>query len=295
VPPPASRWTRIALLLAPIALLAAGCAQPIVASALDIPVPAAPVTGGMTFADEFTGESGAAPDMNRWNYDLGSTGWGNNESQYYTSDRGNTALDGNGNLAITAHRTADRSHPCWNGPCEFSSGRLSTYRTFSQRYGIFEARIKVPPGRGMLPAFWLIGDNIHGVGWPTCGEIDIMEFPGKERGAIYGSIHGPAYSRGGKYVLPEGRSFSDDFHVFTLHWGPDSLSYSVDGMQYKRITAADLPGNRWVFDRPFFIVVNLAVGGKWPGYPEPDEVFPQRMLVDYVHVHAWEPDKMITK
>jgi beta-glucanase (GH16 family) len=286
---------RIAPLLVSVALVAAGCGKPVVASSLEIPVPAEPVTGRVTFSDDFTGAAGAAPDMSRWSYDLGSTGWANNESQFYTSYQENLALDGFGNLAIVAQRTGDRSHTCWNGPCEYSSGRLSTYRKFTQRYGIFEARIKMPPGRGMLPAFWLIGDNIHDVGWPACGEIDIMEFPGKERGTIVGSIHGPGYSRGGKYLLPDGRSFSDEFHVFTLYWTPGSLVYAVDGRQYKKFTAADMPGYQWAFDRPFFVVVNLAVGGKLSGYPGQEEVFPQRMLVDYVRVHAWDPDKMITK
>jgi beta-glucanase (GH16 family) len=292
----ASRRMRMALLLLPIAVVLAGCgtSAPIVTSAQEIPVSAAPVTGGMTFAEEFDGPFGGEPNQQRWIYDVGSVGWGTNESQFYTDRRENTALDGDGNLVITAHRTADRSHSCWNGPCEFSSGRLSTARKFTQRYGIFEARIKVPPGRAMLPAFWLIGDNIHDVGWPECGEIDIMEFPGKERGVIYGSVHGPGYGRGGKYTLPDGRAFSDDFHTFTLHWGPDGLAYSVDGVPYKKITPEDTEGHRWAFDRPFFIVVNLAVGGKWPGYPEPDAVFPQRMLVDYVHVHAWDPGSRLT-
>jgi beta-glucanase (GH16 family) len=295
-----SRRMRLALLLLPVGLLLGGCgSSPVVSGAQEIKeaqVPAAPVTGGMTFAEEFTGPFGAAPDMTRWSYDVGSVGWGNNESQFYTSGRENTALDGEGNLVITAVRTPDRSHECWNGPCEFSSGRLSTARKFTQRYGVFEARIKVPPGRGMLPAFWLIGENIPEVGWPACGEIDIMEFPGKERGSIFGSIHGPGYGRGGKYTLSDGRSFSDDFHVFTLHWGPESLAYSVDGVQYKTITPADTEGHRWAFDQPFFMVVNLAVGGKWPGYPERDAVFPQRMLVDYVHAHGWDskPDADIT-
>jgi beta-glucanase (GH16 family) len=295
VPRLASRRTRFALLLVSLVMVAGGCGKPTFANARQIPVPAAPVSGRVTFADEFDGDLGASPDMTRWSYDLGSTGWGNNESQFYTSSRDNLALDGDGNLVIVGRRTDDRSHPCWNGPCEFTSGRLSTYRKFTQRYGIFEARIKVPPGKGMLPAFWLIGDNIHDVQWPNCGEIDIMEFPGKKRGAIYGSIHGPGYSRGGEYLLPDGRSFSDDFHVFTLYWTPGSLTYAVDGMQYKQFTVADTEQNRWAFDRPFFIVVNLAVGGKWPGYPEPEDVFPQRMLVDYVRVHAWDPDKMVTK
>jgi beta-glucanase (GH16 family) len=160
---------------------------------------------------------------------------------------------------------------------------------FSQAYGRFEARMKVPRGQGMWPAFWMLGDNIFADGWPKGGEIDVMENLGREPGTIYGSLHGPGYSGVNSitagYTLPGGQALADDFHTFTVDWAPDSVTWYLDGIQYSHKTKDDTRGNPWVFDDKFFILLNLAVGGYWPGAPDSSTQFPQTLLVDYVRVY----------
>ncbi|HCT80427.1 MAG TPA: 1,3-beta-glucanase [Micromonosporaceae bacterium] len=247
--------------------------------------------GGLTWADEFTGAAGTPPNSSRWAYDVGGGGWGNNELEYYTTSTRNAALDGNGNLVITARRENPAGYNCWYGSCQYTSARLLTAGKFTQAYGRFEARLKVPRGQGLWPAFWMLGDNIGQVGWPASGEIDIMENVGFEPNTVHGTLHGPGYSGGsgvgGAYSLPGGAAFADAFHTFTIDWAPDSITWYVDGVQYQRRTAADLRGNPWVFNRPFFMILNVAVGGNWPGSPNASTVFPQTMVLDYVRVYAW--------
>jgi beta-glucanase (GH16 family) len=247
--------------------------------------------GPLTWSDEFDGPAGAPPDQNRWRYDIGGGGWGNNELEYYTSSTSNSALDGNGHLVITARRENPGGFGCWYGSCQYTSARLLTSGRFAQAYGRFEARIKLPRGQGIWPAFWMLGNDIGTVGWPTSGEIDIMENVGFEPGTVHGTLHGPGYSGSGgvgaPYTLPGGQQFANDFHTFTVDWAPDSITWYVDGQQYSRKTPADIRGNRWVFDHPFFIIMNVAVGGFWPGNPDGSTVFPQQMVVDYVRVNAF--------
>ncbi|MFB4423542.1 family 16 glycosylhydrolase [Streptomyces sp. QL37] len=243
-----------------------------------------------TWADEFDGAAGSAPDSSKWTLETGGSGNGNNELQYYTDSTRNASLDGNGNLVITARQNTDSGLQCWYGPCRYTSARLNTARTFTQAYGRYEARIKIPRGQGIWPAFWMLGDDLGSVGWPNSGEIDIMENVGKEPGTVHGTIHGPGYSGGAgigaSYSLPDGRAFADDFHTFAVDWSPNALVWSVDGQTYQTRTPADVNGNKWVFDHPFFIVLNLAVGGNWPGSPDGSTSLPQTMTVDYVRVSA---------
>jgi beta-glucanase (GH16 family) len=235
--------------------------------------------------DNFDGPAGQAPDPGKWRYDTGGGGWGNSELEYYTNSTRNSALDGNGNLVITA-RQESGGFQCWYGPCQYTSARLLTAQTFTQTYGRFEARIKIPRGQGLWPAFWMLG----GSNWPNDGEIDIMENIGKEPATVHGTIHGPGYSGangiGAAYNHPNGWSFADDFHTFTVDWAPDSITWYVDGVQYERRTPADLNGNTWVFNHPFFMIMNVAVGGGWPGNPDGSTVMPQTMTVDYVRVSS---------
>jgi beta-glucanase (GH16 family) len=142
----------------------------------------------------------------------------------------------------------------------------------------------------MWPAFWMLGNNVATVDWPNCGEIDIMENIGKEPDKVHGSMHGPGYSGGnglgGFYTLPSGK-FADDFHIFAVEWEPRAVRFYVDNNLYQTRTPTDLPAvKKWVFDHPFFILLNVAVGGDWPGSPDRTTVFPQQMLVDYVKVYA---------
>lgn len=243
--------------------------------------------GRQTWSDEFDGAAGSAPDSAKWTLETGGSGNGNNELQYYTNSTSNASLDGDGHLVITARKNTDQGLKCWYGTCEYTSARLNTAKSFTQAYGRFEARIKIPRGQGIWPAFWMLGDDIGSTGWPNSGEIDIMENVGFEPNIVHGTIHGPGYSGsagiGAGYTLPSG-NFSDDFHTFAIDWAPNEIKWSVDGNVYQTRTPADVGGNQWVFEHPFDLILNLAVGGYWPGDPDGSTQFPQQLVVDYVHV-----------
>lgn len=254
------------------------------------PAPAAearPAAVAATFTDNFDGPAGGAVDGSKWGYETGDN-VSNHERQYYTDGTRNAALDGQGNLVITARKENPANDNCWYGRCEYTSARLSTAHTFSSTYGQVEARIKVPRGQGMWPAFWMLGSDIGSAGWPDCGEIDVMENVGYEPSTVHGTIHGPGYSGSGGigagYTLPDGQKFADGFHTFAVDWSPNKITWSVDGTVYQTRTPADLNGNRWVFDHSFYIILNLAVGGYWPGDPDGSTTFPQQLVVDYVKV-----------
>lgn len=245
----------------------------------------------LVWSDEFNQKDGAAPDPTKWNYDegVGNNGWGNNELEYYTSRPQNISIH-NGNLVITAIREDYVDPSNGGGVRKFTSARIKTRELFSQAYGRFEARIKIPAGAGLWPALWMLGDNIRSVGWPACGEIDVMENIGKELSMVHGTIHGPGYSAAAgissPYVLTGGRRFADDYHLFVVEWEPNAIRFYVDNDLYATRTPADLPsGAGWVYDHPFFILLNLAVGGNWPGPPDVSTTFPATMLVDYVRVY----------
>lgn len=232
----------------------------------------------LVWSDDFTGNAGTSPDSTKWTYDLGAGGWGNSELETYTRDPQNVSLDGAGNLVIRAVSPSGTS---------FTSGRIKTKGKFSQAYGRFEARIKTPYGPGIWPAFWLLGANVDSQAWPQCGEIDIMEQRGQEPSINHGSVHGPGYSGGNAvtkaYGLTTGR-FDTDFHIYAVEWGPDFMDFFVDNYLYERVTPSDVSGT-WVYDHPFFIILNVAVGGNFVGFPTTGTSFPQSMYVDYVKVY----------
>jgi beta-glucanase (GH16 family) len=241
----------------------------------------------LVWSDEFNGPNGSAVDVSKWVSETGGGGWGNDELEYYTS-RLENASQQDGNLVIKVLQEK------YVGPGDatrnYTSARLKTLGKFSQAYGRFEARIKIPRGQGIWPAFWMLGDDIDKSGWPACGEIDIMESIGKEPALIHGTIHGPGYSGangiGDPYSLPADQRFADDFHVFAVEWEPNAIRFYVDEHLYATRTPSDLPkGTKWVYDHPFFLLLNVAVGGGWPGNPDASTVFPQTMLVDYVRVY----------
>jgi beta-glucanase (GH16 family) len=195
-------------------------------------------------------------------------------------------LDGHGGLAITAVKSAPHTFQTSHGTGEFSSARIITRKKFSVKYGRIEARIKIPGGQGLWPAFWMLGENIGTVGWPGCGEVDIMENIGKEPDTVHGSLHGPGNDSSAPFRLKSPARFADDFHVYAVEWEPQELRWYVDGQLYKRVTQKDLPpGVKWVFNQPFFLLLNLAVGGSWPGNPDKTTPFPAVMTVDYVRVY----------
>lgn len=262
---------KAALLLSGLALLA-GCGGG------DDPVPVV----GLVWSDEFEGPAGQLPDAQKWAFDVG-TDWGNLQLEWDTDRAENVSLDGNGHLAITAREEA------FSG-CDYTSGRIKTQDLFERKYGRIEARIQLPVGQGVWPAFWMLGADIDSVGWPDCGEIDIMEYLGHEPRVLHGTIHGPGHfgngAIGGRHELAQG-GFHLGFHTFAVDWSADEIVWSVDGYDYFRVEPADLPGSAtWVYDHPFFIILNVAVGGRWPGSPDETTVFPQTMLVDWVRVYG---------
>ncbi|MEK7831446.1 MAG: glycoside hydrolase family 16 protein [Acidobacteriota bacterium] len=243
------------------------------------------------WADEFDGPAGSAPDSAKWGYDLGvgQNGWGNNELQTYTDRTANAYLDGEGHLVIKAIR--ENFTGADGATRAYTSARLVTRGKYEPTYGRIEARIKVPFGQGLWPAFWMLGSNISSVGWPVCGEIDVMEHIGREPFTAYGTIHGPGYSGAqglsDSLTLPDGKRYADDFHTFEVEWNPRDISFYIDGLHYHTRKAPEFSGNRqWVFDHPFYLLLNVAVGGGWPGSPDATTVFPQTMMVDYVRVYS---------
>ncbi|MBP8238875.1 MAG: glycoside hydrolase family 16 protein [Saprospiraceae bacterium] len=233
----------------------------------------------LVWSDDFDGAAGTLPDASKWAYDLGTGqgGWGNQELQSYTNNPANVSLDGNGNLVITAIRAGNT----------FTSARVKTQGLFTQQYGRFEARMKTPYGPGIWPAFWMLGANIETVNWPQCGEIDIMELRGQEPNVIAGTLHGPGYSGGNavtkKFGLTNSR-FDAEYHIFAVEWDENKIDFFVDDFLYQRLERSDVSGE-WVYDNPFFMILNIAVGGNYVGFPTAQTPFPQRMIIDYVKVY----------
>ncbi|MCA1245530.1 family 16 glycosylhydrolase [Massilia sp. MS-15] len=268
-----------------IALVASACATPSAstspttsasAPASAVPAPPSPAGWTLLWSDEF---DGGALDRTKWVVETGGHGWGNKELQHYTGRPENVRVV-EGKLVIEARRER-------YGDNDYTSARLKTAGLMEQMHGRFEARIKVPRGQGIWPAFWMLGADIGTVGWPHSGEIDIMEIIGKEPATVYGSLHGPGYSgdKAFSQASPlEHGIFADDYHVFAVEWERGEIRWYRDGIHY-HTARPDLVKGEWVFEHPFFVLLNLAVGGLWPGNPDASTVLPQQMLVDYVRVY----------
>ncbi|MFN8496084.1 MAG: family 16 glycosylhydrolase [Caldilineaceae bacterium] len=251
-----------------------------------------PIGWKLVWSDEFNSRAGTLPNPMNWGYEIGDgtvngiPGWGNAELEYYTNSPDNAATDGRGNLAITA-KSANGALTCYYGPCQYTSARLLTKNKFDLAYGRIEARVKVPRGAGLWPAFWSLGSDIDRVSWPQSGEIDIMENVGRLPNRVFGTIHGPGYSGAQSF----GRTYdlsapvADAFHTFALEWQPNALRWYIDGIQYHTASPADVAPNQWVFNHPFFLLLNVAIGGNFGGAVGADTVFPQTMLVDYVRLY----------
>ena len=235
----------------------------------------------LVLSEEF--DTDGVPNPAVWDYDIGrgpnGDGWGNQELQYYT-DRSENVTIQNGVLLITAREESFEGS-------QYTSARLLTKDLFEQQYGRFEARIRLPWGQGIWPAFWMLGADIDENPWPGAGEIDIMEYRGQEPSTLIGSVHGPGYSGGNaisKEFILENDRFDTGFHIFGIEWGPEFVNFYVDDILYNQITPEDVTGP-WVFDKPFFILMNVAVGGSFVGSPNAQTEFPQTMIVDYVRVY----------
>jgi beta-glucanase (GH16 family) len=236
----------------------------------------------LVWSDEFNQPDGSAPDASKWGYDVGGGGWGNDELEFYTARTNNVRIE-SGHLVIEARKEN------YSGR-HYTSARLLTKDKHSWVFGRIEARMKIPRGQGIWPAFWMLGANINSVSWPTCGEIDIMENIGKEPGTVHGTVHGPGYSGGagigGPLTLTGGRTLADDFHVYAIEWETNRICWYLDQQLYFTVTPTNLPaGKQWVYHQPQFLLLNMAVGGQWPGNPDAKTIFPQRMTVDYVRVY----------
>lgn len=237
----------------------------------------------LVWSDEF---EAAALNRKNWTFDLGANGWGNKELQRYTSDPTNIFL-ADGDLVIQAVKTGTN----------YSSARIKTQGLQSWQYGKIAARMKLPFGQGIWPAFWMMGANIKTEGWPRGGEIDVMEMIGGGEGrddTVYGTLHwqenGKHTSKGsGPHRIPNGQFLQQDYHVFELEWSASEFIWKIDGNAYFRmpIDTKTKPGMA-AFQKPFFILLNLAVGGAWPGYPNEKTVFPQQLRVDWVRVYQPE-------
>lgn len=235
----------------------------------------------LIWQDEFNGTAGQLPDAAKWDYDTGGDGWGNAQLEYNTNRPENVSLDGNGNLAIIAREES-------YGGRNYTSARIVTRDLFEPVYGRFEARIKLPIGQGIWPAFWLLGSNIETVSWPQCGEIDIMEYRGQQPEIIHGSLHGPGYSGGEALTRSHtltGSTFNSDFHIFAIEWSSDVIRWYVDNTHYLTVIPSSTDGDPWVFDHPFYMILNVAVGGNFVGPPNTSTEFPQTMLIDYVRAY----------
>jgi beta-glucanase (GH16 family) len=241
----------------------------------------------LIWADEFDADAGATINDESWTCEIGGNGWGNNELEYYTTSTDNVAHDGEGNLTINAIQASPENGSCWYGACAYTSARCITQGKVEFQYGRVEARLQIPYGQGIWPAFWMLGADFRTAGWPNSGEIDILENIGSEPRTVHGTIHGPGYSGasgiGGDYNLDE--DFSADFHVYAIEWDPNVIRWYVDGVLYSTVSVNDLRNREWVYNHDFFIIINVAVGGAWPGFPNEETTFPQTMTLDYVRVY----------
>lgn len=248
----------------------------------------------LAWSDEFNGSAGARVDSTKWNYDIGDgcaagiCGWGNEEKESYTSAPGNVALNGRGQLQIVARR-APAGLDCYYGPCRYTSGRITSRGKVIARPGRVEARTKLPTGQGLWPAFWMLGTSFGAVPWPESGELDILENRGSEPATTSSAIHGKGYSGETLFahaqVLERG-TVADSYHVYAIEWDSLQARFFVDRIPHLTVTRAELERHgKSVLDQSFFLILNLAVGGKFDGDPESDAIFPAKMLVDYVRIY----------
>lgn len=218
----------------------------------------------LTWSKEF---NGPARHPSGWAYLQGGTGWSHRQLQYFTAS--NAYIDGHGHLVLSA-RKGGQGYSCWYGPCQYTSVRMQTQGIFAQKYGMFEARIKIPVGQGIWPAFWIKGEQ---------SEIDIIETNSKKSYQVHSGAHAPGMNHTGTVRL--GQPVSAGYHVFGAIWNRKGITWTIDGRAYSHVRA--YPG--WTFNTPFYLILEVAVGGTWPGPPDASTPFPSRMSVDWIRVY----------
>jgi len=286
-----SSTTRTCAVVAAVAVL--GCAG----NGPSAPTPSPAGGGGVTWtqvwSDEFDGAAGARIDETHWSYETGdgcssgNCGWGNNEKEYYSDSPNNIALNGEGQLVITA-RVAPAGLACYYGPCKYTSAKITTRGKMTAEPGRVEARIKLSAGQGLWPAFWMLGNSFPDVGWPASGELDIMENKGSEPSITSSAVHGPGYSGATPFAhrqtLPGGGR-TTDFHTYAVEWDAYSVRFLIDGAMHFTVSRDQMiQYGKPVLAQPYFVILNFAVGGHFDGDPQSDTIFPATMLVDYVRV-----------
>jgi len=254
------------------------------------------ITYTQVWSDEFDGAAGSSVDPAKWSFDLGDgctagiCGWGNNEKEYYTNASDNVSLDGQGHLAIVA-RPAVLNTTCYYGPCKYTSAKITTRGKMSAAPGRVEARIRIPKGQGLWPAFWMLGNDFANVGWPASGELDIMENKGSAPNTSSSAIHGPGYSGNTPFAhantISAPATLADDYHLYAVEWDAVGASFYVDGIMHYQVLRGDIQRyGTSILDKPYYIILNLAVGGNFDGDPASDSILPATMLVDYVRVYT---------
>lgn len=234
----------------------------------------------LVWNDEFDGPNGTAVDSSKWKSETGNNGgWGNAELEYYT-DSVNNCYQENGNLIIKAIKEEKEGY-------DYTSARIITQGKFDFKYGKIEMKAKLPRGNGIWPAFWMLGSSFDTAGWPKCGEIDIMEHIGKMPSKVHGTLHAMGYSGNAGITdsIKSKTSLYDNYHTYTLEWNEKGLKWYFDGKRYHEVDKEEIDSGIWPFDDKFFILLNLAVGGYWPGYPDESSQFPQTYTIDYVRVY----------
>lgn len=236
--------------------------------------------GKLKWSDEFNYTG--LPDSSKWNYDVGGHGWGNNELQYYTAMDPLNAKVENGVLKIIAQKQKKENR-------DYTSAKLLTRGKAEFKYGRIEVRAKLPAGRGTWPAIWMLGKNIKEAGWPACGEIDIMEHVGYNKDSIFGTIHTESYNHVKGTQKGKGIFIGDpytQFHVYAIDWTPDKIDFLLDGALYYHIENEHLSVKEWPLDQPFYLILNLAIGGNWGGkFGVDDAIFPAVMEIDWVRIY----------
>jgi beta-glucanase (GH16 family) len=241
-----------------------------------------------TFQDEFDGPAGSPPDASKWSYDLGGGGWGNNELEVYTDSPANVFQDGRSHLVIRATEQLAPGASGTHRAVTYHSARIKTQGKFAQSGGVFEARVKIASQPGLWPAFWLMGQDIPAVGWPGCGEVDVLEDFGYS--AVATSVHAPA-GRNAVHSAHHDLPSDTGWHVYQMRWSPEGMSFSRDGRRYLKVNRGFCPPQAWVYgpqaphNGGMFLLLNLAVGGN-AGEPPGSVRFPVDLMVDYVRVRG---------